>query len=313
MADYDSPWKEALDLYFEAFVAFFRPEIHNDIDWSRGWESLDKELQQLAVESEQGRRYVDKLMKVWRKDGSEAWVLIHIEVQTTPEADFAWRMYVYSYRIRDSYNRKVASVAVLADDDPGWRPDHYEEELWGCSTTFRFLPSKLLDWAGREAVLEADTNPFARVALAHLAALQTRRDAPARQTWKLRLVRGLYQGGFSPEDVRKLFRLIDWLMELPPALNRQFWKDFDDFQKERAMPFMTTPERVGRWEALWTVIEDALRTRFGDSGVALMPEVRNIYDFDQLRSLNLAVWQASSLDEVRGAFPTPPPSDPTSP
>jgi hypothetical protein len=198
MADYDSPWKEALELYFEAFVAFFRPAIHKDIDWSRGYESLDKELQQLAVESEQGRRYVDKLMKVWRKDGSEAWVLIHVEVQTAPEADFPRRMYVYSYRIRDRYNRKVASLAVLADDDPDWRPDRFEDELWGCSTTFQFLPSKLLDWAGREAVLEADPNPFARVVLAHLTALQTRRDAPARQTWKLRLVRGLYEGGFSP-------------------------------------------------------------------------------------------------------------------
>jgi hypothetical protein len=309
MADYDSPWKEALELYFEAFVAFFRPAIHKDVDWSRGWESLDKELQQLAVASEQGRRYVDKLMKVWRQDGSEAWVLIHVEVQTTPETDFPRRMYVYSYRIRDRYNRPLASLAVLADDDPDWRPDHYEEELWGCTSSFTFLPSKLLDWAGKEAALEANGNPFAKVVLAHLAALRTRRDAPERQTWKLRLVRGLYEGGFSADDVRKLFRLIDWLMELPPALDRQFWKDFDDFQKERAMPFMTTPERIARQDVMWIAIEDALRSKFGDAGVALMPEVKNVYDFQQLRDLNVAIWTASSLDDVRRAFPAPAPTD----
>jgi hypothetical protein len=205
MADYDSPWKEALELYFEAFVALFRPAIHKDVDWSRGWESLDKELQQLAADAEQGRRYVDKLMKVWRKDGTEQWVLIHVEVQTTRETDFPQRMFTYSNRIRDRYNRQVCSLAVLADDDPDWRPSRYEEELWGCTSSFTFLPSKLLDWTGRAAALEADANPFAKVVLAHLAALQTRRDAPARQAWKFRLVRGLYEGGFSPEDVRKLF------------------------------------------------------------------------------------------------------------
>ncbi len=35
MADYDSPWKEALDRYFEAFLLFFFPQTHADIDWTR--------------------------------------------------------------------------------------------------------------------------------------------------------------------------------------------------------------------------------------------------------------------------------------
>jgi len=39
--DFDGPWKEALDQYFEAFLAFFFPVAHAEIDWSRGYESLD--------------------------------------------------------------------------------------------------------------------------------------------------------------------------------------------------------------------------------------------------------------------------------
>jgi len=69
MADYDSPWKEALDLFFEAFSQLFFPEAHADIDWGRPYESLDKELQQIAPEAEIGRRYVDKLVKVWQERG----------------------------------------------------------------------------------------------------------------------------------------------------------------------------------------------------------------------------------------------------
>jgi len=37
-----------LDGYFPAFMAFFFPEAHADIDWTRGYESLDTELQQIV-------------------------------------------------------------------------------------------------------------------------------------------------------------------------------------------------------------------------------------------------------------------------
>ena len=45
MTDYDSPWKEALDVYFQPFLELFSAQAHADIDWGRGTEPLDKELQ----------------------------------------------------------------------------------------------------------------------------------------------------------------------------------------------------------------------------------------------------------------------------
>ena len=44
MSDYDSPWKEALDQFFPAFLAFFFPKVHGLVDWSRGYEALDQKL-----------------------------------------------------------------------------------------------------------------------------------------------------------------------------------------------------------------------------------------------------------------------------
>ena len=69
--DFDSPWKEALDFYFQAFLALLFPAVYREIDWSRPYESLDKEFQQVVREAEMGRRYVDKLVKVWTLDGIE--------------------------------------------------------------------------------------------------------------------------------------------------------------------------------------------------------------------------------------------------
>ena len=192
MTDYDSPWKEALDRYFRAFLALFFPHVHADVDWSRGYDALDKEFQQLVPDAEVGRRYVDKLFKVWRRDGSEQWVLIHVEVQTTRDPDFGRRMFVYNYRVLDRFGREVVSLAVLADDDPRWRPGSFRSGLWGCERRFDFPHVKLLDYDGHEAELEASDNPFARVVLAHLKALQTRADPATRHDWKVRLVRGLY-------------------------------------------------------------------------------------------------------------------------
>ena len=115
MTDYDSPWKEALERYFPAFLAFFFPEAHGDIAWARGYEFLDKELQQAVRDAELGRRLADKLVKVWRLDGHAAWVLIHLEIQGQYDAGFAERMFTYYYRLHDRHHRPLASFALLTD------------------------------------------------------------------------------------------------------------------------------------------------------------------------------------------------------
>jgi hypothetical protein len=89
--DFDGPWKEALDQYFEAFLAFFFPAAHAEIDWSRGYESLNTEFRAIVREAETGRRSVDKLVKVW------AVVLAHVKAQETqhnPEQRRAWKLWL---------------------------------------------------------------------------------------------------------------------------------------------------------------------------------------------------------------------------
>ena len=76
--DFDSPWKEALHHLFEPFLGLLFPAAHAEIDWSRGYQTMDKELRQAIRDIKTGPRVVDFLAKVWRKNGSEEWVLIHI-------------------------------------------------------------------------------------------------------------------------------------------------------------------------------------------------------------------------------------------
>ncbi len=69
--EYDSPWKEIIEQFFEAFMTFFFPEIHQKIDWTRNYEFLDQELQKVVREAITKTRRVDKLVKVWLNNTEE--------------------------------------------------------------------------------------------------------------------------------------------------------------------------------------------------------------------------------------------------
>ena len=263
-ADYDNPWKEALDYYFEPFLLLVFPHIWGDIDWQRGYESLDKELQRVVRDAETGKRHADKLLKVWLQDGQETWVLIHVEVQSQVDSDFAERMFTYHYRIFDRYHQQVVSLAVLGDESPTWRPQGYGYDRWGCSINLTFPIVKLLDYCNNLPLLETSDNPFAVVVLAHLQSQMTRRDLQTRFEWKRRLVLGLYERGYSRENILELFRLIDWMMTLPDALEQELRDTLHRYQEEKRMPYITSFERLAKEEERQEMITSVLEARFGE-------------------------------------------------
>ncbi len=243
--DYDSPWKEILDGYFPDFMAFFFADIHADIDWARGYESLDAELQQIVRDAALGRRLADKLMQVWRRDGPPQMVLIHLEVQGQREADFAKRMFVYNYRTFDRYDGPVASLAVLTDASRAWRPTRYRYRLWGCEMGIRFRVVKLRDYRRRWAELEASRNPFAVVVMAQLQVRATQRRPTTRLQAKVQLIRHLYTQGLTRQQILDLFRFLDWVLTLPEALEQQFQVELAQVEAETQMPYITSIERMG--------------------------------------------------------------------
>jgi hypothetical protein len=279
-ANYDEAWKAAIEQYFEAFVAFFFPVAYEAIDWERGFEFLDQELQQIVRDAEAGTRYVDKLLKVWLKDGAEAWLLLHVEIQSQRDGDFAKRMYVYHYRIFDRYDREVVSLAVLGDDQPNWRPQEYGYGRWGCEMRLRFPIVKLLDYVWED--LEASSNPFAAVVMAHRQTQNTTQDAQNRLQWKLRLIQRLYRRGYSRQDILEMFLVLDRMMRLPEQLELVFREEIKRFEEENQMPYISSIERIGRQEGRvegrveerHDIIRDLLVSRFGvlDEGLEAIIE-----------------------------------------
>ena len=310
MADeFDSPWKQALDVLLEPCFLLLFPRVHAIIDWSRGWEALDQELLRITGEGATSANRVDRLVKVYLIDGGEVWLLVHIEVQTQPDADFAERMLRYFTRIWDVYQRVPISLAILADDRSNWRPDRCELSAVGTSLRFDFTSVKLLDYAEKRHELENSTNPFAVVVLAHLDTLATRDDAANRSERKLALVMALHRRGWDRELVRKLFGLIDWLMKLSKEIDKQWYIEFNRFQQEARMPYKSPEERMveyARQDELLIGVEASLRSKFGKDGAALLPLAQSIEETQKLRDFLKAIPDANSIDELRERFATVP-------
>ncbi len=109
-----------------------------------------------------------------------------------------------------------------------------------------YLTSKLLDYKGKWEYLERQDNPFAIVVMAHLRALETRKDHLLRKQWKTELTRLLYEKGYSRTAVINLYRFIDWVLTLPDALEEIFLEELKAYEKEKNMPYITSAERIGR-------------------------------------------------------------------
>lgn len=256
-ANYDESWKTAIEQYFEKFIAFFFPEAHSCIAWERGYEFLDKEFQQIVRDAEVGTRFVDKLLKVWLIEGEEAWLLLHIELQSQTDSGFAKRMFIYHYRIVDRYDREVVSLAILGDEQPNWRPQEYGYGRWGCEMRLRFPIIKLLDYTWES--LEASDNPFAVVVMAHRKTQDTTQAASERLKWKLRLIKGLYRRGYDRQDIINIFLVLDSMMRLPEPLEVTFRDEIRQFEEENQMSYISSLERIGRQEGLQQGIQQGIQ------------------------------------------------------
>lgn len=315
-AEYDSPWKEAISYYFQPFMAFFFPTIHDGLDWNRGYEFLDKEFQQIVRDAETGRRDADKLVKVWQQNGEETWILIHIEVQSQTQTVFPERMYIYNSRIFDRYRHQVLSLAILADERESWRPDRYNYEIFGCRVLLQFPTVKLLDYSSE--TLEESENPFAIIVAAHRETQQTKNDPNSRCREKLRIAKSLYQRGYQRQDILELYRLIDWMMTLPEPIQQGFQTEIRRFEEENQMSFVTYIERQAHQEGLEQgairksreLILKILNLRFASLPEELGNRLEQIQDDSILTRLFQEAAIAKSLDTFQELLDRQMPSNP---
>ena len=206
----DTLWKGILEDLFDDFLRFVYPNADNIFDMARGFEFLDKELEDIFPQTdEENIRYVDKLVKVWLKDGTEKWILFHVEAQGKPEKNFSERMYIYNYRIRDKFNCKITAWAILLDKNKKFLPTYFKESFLGTTLTYEFNMLKIIN-QDEEALRKMD-NPFAIVILTVLLALKkTKNNELELIDLKMDLVKELMKRNIEKKKIKALMNFLQY-------------------------------------------------------------------------------------------------------
>ena len=303
--NYDSPWKEAIEHYFQEFIAFFFPDAYRSVDWSKEHIFLDQELRAIVQDAELGTRFVDKLVRVTELSGSESWIYIHVEVQGTRKTEFSKRMFVYNYRIFDRYEKPVASLAVLADQHKHWKQTSYGYNVLGCRLTLDFPVAKLTDYDEKLDELLASENAFGLITAAHILTRKTRKKHQERYEAKLLLIKILYQRHWDKQRVINLLTVVDWLMTLPTWLDTKVWQEMETIEEHKSMKYITSIERIGiakgrvegRIEGESKLLKRQLERRFGALPAWVTEKLSNAAE-SALEAWGEAILNASTLEAV---------------
>ena len=321
--DHDSPWKEALELYFSEALALLAPDLHAIIDWLVPVEFLDKELQAVlrASAPAQGRRHADKLIRVRLLGGANALLLVHVEVQghlSSPQAlqVFGWRMLEYSVLFRQRERRRgktllppqVYSLGILINqptrsgDVPPAGTLTYRNDFLTQETRFTFPIVELESWRSRWDELDALalTNPFAVVIMAQLQAAG-HPDKATRLAPLLDLTRRLYSYGYARDRIGALLRLVESMVRLPTALETDYFLAARQLEQEHEMSYVTIAERMytqqGRVEGQADLLLRLIQRRFGSVPDGIQQRVHAAQAQD-LETWSLNFVDAATLDDV---------------
>jgi len=317
---FDEAWKKIIERLFPYFLEFFVPELYNDVDFSYEPSFLDKEMEQLSKESVKGAKYVDKLVKIYLKDGSEQWILVHIEVQGYPDENFPLRMFRYFYRIFDKYGKKIVSVALMTGSDKGYLENKYELKAYGSGVIFDYLSFRLMDYDRTQ--LENSDNPIATIVLTCQDKEITRLTGKAFDL-KRQLIRNLFSKGFDRDITLASLEFIDWTIVLDDKEEDILLHELKQTEEVKRMPYVMSFERIARKEgrkkglkegrekgreegllqgsllALKEVILETLSEKFGEIPPDLHDIVNQIEDKDKLKALNRLAIKCASLDEYK--------------
>ncbi len=245
----DELWKGFVRKYYDRFSKSIFPQDAGQIDWAKKWQVMDKEMLRIFAEAKVLLRKGDLLLKVWLKNGEEAWILIHLEFQGYVDQDMGKRIDTCYYRIKEYYNRPVAIQVIYTDDDPNFNPDSHLERCLSTSSELHFPTFKLLNHPPGSL---AEMDPL--IAIIHETAWYGLRRNKLNDNdlgdLKFRLIRKLKEGGFDNETIQQTFGFIKHYLRFEKSKNTVNFekKVFQLFKTDNNMELLEILKKAERQE-----------------------------------------------------------------
>ncbi|TVS13830.1 MAG: DUF4351 domain-containing protein [Planctomycetaceae bacterium] len=108
--------------------------------------------------------------------------------------------------------------------------------------------------------------------------------------------------GYNADEVREIFRFIDWMMSLREDLSRRFEQELTDLEESLNMPYVTSVERIaearGEARGMANVLLVQLTRTCGPLPEEIEQEVRDL-SFESLQELAQAVFEIRSQADLQ--------------
>ena len=235
--DHDRLFKELLSNFFVEFLDLFLPNVSAFLDRDTAVVPMDKEVFTDVTLGE--KHEVDLVMNV-RFRGEDAFFLVHLENQSTPQADFPKRMFRYFARLTEKYDLPVYPVVVFSYDAPQRpEPDRFVVSFPG-ETVLRFqyrvIQLNRLPW--RRFVRQP--NPVAAALMAKMK--MAPRDRPRVKLECLRLLASLR---LDPARSKLIGGFVDSYLRLTAQEMKEYERELAKFTPEERK---ATMELAHIWE-----------------------------------------------------------------
>ena len=267
--DYDSAWKDVIEKLFEPFLWQFFPHIAAEIDFAIPPEFMGLEFRPISSDSNQGKRIADVVAKVHLKNRPGKYILVYAHIEVHGDDDtgvFMERMFIYHYRVFDKYKEKgvgIVSLAILTDDNPNLKLKEYKEDLWGFELTMKIPYVRIADYKYIPAKIDElniSKNPMAMVIRAQLKSYEIKQGTGnQRYSAKRELMLECLNAGWSKQEIRVLFKFIDWIITLPRELQDKLNQEIIKAEKERNMNYIPTYEREAFYEGKLEGIKEGIK------------------------------------------------------
>lgn len=308
--DHDGLFKQLLFTFFKEFIELFVPGMEQYGDLS--------DVRPVATETfydaqELGQRRADLVVRVQFADGSGAYFIVHVEVESQARTDtaFAKRMFHYFARLHELHNEPIYPIALFAHDTATRDEPNTFIVKFPDRDVLRFeflvIHLKKLDW---RKYLRTN-NPLAAALMAKMGI--AREDRPKA---KLECLRLLLRAEPNPERRQILGRFIDTYLPLDKSEEQQYDELMGAIpltEKQAVTEFLTSWERKGLEKGLKQGREEgrkevrekmrnALRTlieaRFGPMPTDDLFALAQL-PLDALEQMTLVAGTATSYDAVR--------------
>ncbi len=314
---YDELWKNIIEKLFPQFLSYFMPELYADVDLSQGYEFLDKELQKIKLKGKKGKKFTDKLAKVCLKDGSEKWLLIHVEVQGKHEEDFGQRMFRYFYRLYDKHDVGITALAILT-----YKTDQqydFNYNVYGSTHTYRYNTACIANYTEEE--LQNSQNPFALICLAVQYYNLYRDDEEQKFNMKRQLIKMLRKRAYTKEEIIELLEFIDDSLHITDTMKNKIFDEeaMNVLEEDEPMAYVSgfrqramkegelkgklegklEGELEGELKGELKGIQWILEIKFGSVPSEVQHKIQAISDLSRLESLKDGIMRATDYEQVR--------------